>query len=36
MNRSLGHGDSYPFVLPHPVVEKLAFVDTVVRSSVTR
>jgi hypothetical protein len=31
MNRSLGHADSYPFVLPHPVVEKLAFVDKVVR-----
>ncbi len=35
MNRSLGHGDSYPFVLPRPVVEKLAFVDRVIRSGAT-
>lgn len=33
MSRSLGHGDSYPFVLPDPVLDKLAFVDQVVRSA---
>jgi hypothetical protein len=33
MSRSLGHGDSYPFVLPDPVRDKLAFVDSVVRSA---
>ena len=33
MSRSLGHGDSYPFVLPDPVLDKLAFVDDVVRSA---
>ncbi|WP_153163247.1 putative zinc-binding metallopeptidase [Zoogloea sp. 1C4] len=33
MSRSLGHGDVYPFVLPDPVLDKLAFVDEVVRSA---
>lgn len=33
MSRSLGHGDSYPFVLADPVVNKLVFVDRVVRSA---
>jgi hypothetical protein len=33
MSRSLGHGDSYPFVLPDPVLNKLVFVDAVVRSA---
>ncbi len=30
MNRSMGQNDSYPFVLPPPVVEKLHFVHQVV------
>lgn len=33
MSRSLGHKDSYPFVLPDPVIDKLVFVDEVVRSA---
>lgn len=33
MSRSLGHGDSYPFVLPDPVLDKLVFVDAVVMSA---
>jgi len=31
MGRSLGQGDLYPFVMPTPVVEKLAFVHEVVQ-----
>ena len=27
MNRSMGHDDLYPFVLPPAVIDKLAFVD---------
>ncbi len=27
MNRSLGHGDLYPYVLTEPVIAKLAFVQ---------
>ena len=30
LNRSIGHGDAYPFVLNKAVAEKLAFVDQVV------
>lgn len=30
LNRSLGHGDLYPFVLPPAVLEKLRFVDRAV------
>jgi hypothetical protein len=30
INRSMGHGDLYPFVLAPPVIRKLAFVDHVV------
>ena len=30
MDRSLGTGDSYPFVLTDPVIEKLAFIHKVV------
>lgn len=33
MNRSLGQRDSYPFLLPDPAIDKLAFVDQVVRSA---
>jgi hypothetical protein len=33
VNRSMGKGDLYPFVLPRPVVEKLAFVHDVVRAA---
>ncbi len=32
INRSMGRSDLYPFVLPRPAVEKLAFVDGLVRS----
>ncbi len=31
LNRSMGHDDLYPFVLPPPVVEKLGLVDGLVR-----
>jgi hypothetical protein len=31
LNRSMGHDDLYPFVLPPPVVEKLRLVDELVR-----
>jgi len=31
MNRTLGHSDAYPFVLPPAVVEKLRFIDQVVK-----
>ena len=34
MDRSLGTGDSYPFVLTDPVIEKLAFIHKVVSSKV--
>ena len=27
MNRSLGRGDLYPYVLTEPVIDKLAFVQ---------
>lgn len=33
LNRSMGHGDAYPFVLPATVVEKLAFVHDTVRAA---
>lgn len=33
MNRSLGQKDSYPFLLPNPVVDKLSLVDKVVRAA---
>lgn len=33
MNRSLGQGDAYPFVLSPVVIEKLRFVDLVVNAS---
>lgn len=33
MNRSLGTNDSYPFVLPPPVVEKLEFIHRVVAAA---
>ena len=32
INRSMGRADLYPFVLPAPVVEKLAFVHELVRT----
>ena len=32
MNRSLGHGDLYPYVLTEPVIDKLAFVDERIRA----
>jgi hypothetical protein len=31
LNRSMGHDDLYPFVLPPPVVDKLTLVDELVR-----
>jgi len=31
LNRSLGHADAYPFTMPQPVIEKLRFIDTVIR-----
>jgi hypothetical protein len=31
LNRSMGRGDLYPFLLPPPVVDKLALVDELVR-----
>ena len=31
LNRSLGHPDAYPFTIPSPVVEKLRFIDRVIR-----
>lgn len=30
INRSMGRADLYPFVLPHPVLEKMRFVHTVI------
>jgi hypothetical protein len=32
INRSLGEGDPYPFVLAPAVIDKLAFIDTLVRT----
>jgi hypothetical protein len=32
MNRSLGHGDLYPFVLPPAVIDKLGWVNGLVRA----
>jgi hypothetical protein len=34
MNRSMGHADFYPFVIPAMAVEKLAFVHRVIRRAV--
>jgi hypothetical protein len=31
LNRSMGHNDFYPFVIPAPAISKLAFVHTVIR-----
>jgi hypothetical protein len=31
MNRSMGHADYYPFVIPDPAREKLRFVHQVIR-----
>jgi len=31
MNRTLGHSDAYPFVMPPPVIDKLRFIDSVVK-----
>jgi hypothetical protein len=33
VNRSLGEGDLYPFVLGPAVIDKLAFIDGLVRSA---
>lgn len=33
LNRSLGHGDAYPFVLSPPAIEKLRFVHEVIASA---
>jgi len=33
INRSMGHGDFYPFVIPEVAVAKLAFVHRIVRSA---
>lgn len=32
LNRSMGHPDLYPFVMPDPVVDKLAFVHTLIKA----
>ena len=31
INRSLGEGDLYPFVLAPPVIDKLTLIDSLVR-----
>jgi hypothetical protein len=31
LNRSMGHSDFYPFVIPRPAYDKLAFVHNVIR-----
>ena len=36
MNRTLGHSDAYPFVLPAPVIDKLRFIDQVVKRGAER
>lgn len=36
MNRSMGHDDAYPFVLPPLVREKLSYVDRTVRENLPR
>jgi hypothetical protein len=33
LNRSMGHADAYPFVLPEPVVAKLGFVHDVIHGA---
>ena len=33
INRSMGHGDFYPFVIPEVAVSKLAFVHRIVRQA---
>jgi hypothetical protein len=33
LSRSMGHDDFYPFIIPPPVVEKLAFVHRIVRAA---
>jgi len=33
INRSMGHGDFYPFVIPEVAVKKLAFVHRIIRSA---
>jgi hypothetical protein len=33
LNRSMGHADFYPFIIPPPVVDKLAFVHRAVRAA---
>jgi hypothetical protein len=33
LNRSMGQQDLYPFVLPRPAIDKLAYVHGVVRES---
>ncbi len=33
LSRSLGHADSYPFVLSPTVVAKLRFIDQIIRES---
>jgi hypothetical protein len=33
INRSMGHGDFYPFVIPEVAVAKLAFVHRVIREA---
>jgi hypothetical protein len=30
VNRSMGHDDLYPFVLPTPVLDKMRFIHTVI------
>lgn len=31
LNRSMGHSDAYPFVIPQPVIHKLAFIHQVIQ-----
>jgi hypothetical protein len=33
INRSMGHGDFYPFVIPEVAVSKLAFVHRIIRNA---
>ena len=36
LNRSMGQQDLYPFVLPPPAIEKMAYVHRVIREAVGR
>ena len=36
INRSMGHDDLYPFVIPHAVLEKLDFVGSLANAATER